>query len=132
LFSFQNIAANNGWAMALAGALIVMTGLTVLSFIISQLHRLVALLEKKESAAAVTVAPDPGGAPEKFPESLEAQAVLYEPLIQQLPETFGLNDLYALTRKNDFPHPHLTIRAFREAGLLVSQGEGQFSWNATK
>jgi len=129
LFSFENIAANNGWSMALAGALIVMTGLTVLSFIISQLHRLVGFMEKKEKAAAE---PEPVGIPEQFPESLEAQAILYEPLIKQLPEPFALDALYTLTRDKDFPHPHLTLRAFREAGFLVSKGEGLFSWNATK
>lgn len=129
MFSFQNISANNGWAMALAGALIVMTGLSVLSFIISQLHRLVGFLEKKEKVIAE---PEPVGIPDKFPESLDAQAIIYEPLFKQLPETFGLDALYTLTRDNEFPHPHLTIRAFREAGFLVSKGEGLFSWNATK
>lgn len=129
MFSFENIAANNGWAMALAGALIVMTGLSVLSFIISQLHRLVGFMEKKEK---VSDEPEPVGIPERFPESLAAQAIFYEPLLKQLPETFALDELYNLTRDNDFPHPHLTIRAFREAGFLVSKGEGLFSWNATK
>jgi len=129
LFSFQNISANNGWAMALAGALIVMTGLTVLSFIISRLHWLVGLMEKKEKGSAIT---EPVGIPEKFPESLAAQAIFYEPLIKQLPETFALDALYTLTRDNDFPHPHITIRAFRTAGFLVSKGEGRFAWNATK
>lgn len=129
MFSFENIAANNGWAMALAGALIVMTGLSVLSFIISQLHRLVGFMEKKEKVSAE---PEPVGIPERFPESLAAQAIFYEPLLKQLPETFALDELYNLTRDNDFPHPHLTIRAFREAGFLVSKGEGLFSWNATK
>jgi len=129
VFSFENIAANNGWAMALAGALIVMTGLSVLSFIISQLHRLVGFMEKKEKVSAE---PEPVGIPERFPESLAAQAIFYEPLLKQLPETFALDELYNLTRDNDFPHPHLTIRAFREAGFLVSKGEGLFSWNATK
>jgi len=129
VFSFENIAANNGWAMALAGALIVMTGLSVLSFIISQLHRLVGFMEKKEK---VSDEPEPVGIPERFPESLAAQAIFYEPLLKQLPETFALDELYNLTRDNDFPHPHLTIRAFREAGFLVSKGEGLFSWNATK
>ena len=128
MFSIQNIAANNGWAMALAGALIVMTGLTVLSFIISQLHRMVGFMEKKEKAAET----EPVGIPAQFPESVEAQAILYEPLIKQLPEPFALSALYSLTRDNDFPHPHLSIRAFREAGILVSKGEGLFSWNATK
>jgi Na+-transporting methylmalonyl-CoA/oxaloacetate decarboxylase gamma subunit len=127
VFSFELISANNGWAMALAGALIVMTGLSILSFIISQLHRLVAVFEKKEVAS---VEATPEKIPEKFPDSLDKVAALYEPLVKQLPESFGLEALFALTQKNNFPHPHLTIRSLREAGLLVAQGEGQFSWKS--
>jgi hypothetical protein len=125
VFRFELISASNGWAMALAGALIVMTGLAILSFIISQLHRLVAVLEKKEPAPK---AAGPEKIPEKFPDNLDKVAALYEPLVKQLPEPFGLEALFALSRQNNYPHPHITIRSFREAGLLISRGEGQFSW----
>jgi len=128
VFSFELITANNGWAMALAGALIVMTGLTVLSFIISQLHRIVALLEKKETAPPEA---DPAWIPAKFPDSLDEVAALYEPLVKQLPESFGLEALYALTQENNYPHPHLTIRSFREAGILIAGGGGEYSWKTT-
>jgi len=40
LYGLQAIAAHNGWAMALAGALIVFSGLVILSFVISQLHKI--------------------------------------------------------------------------------------------
>ena len=128
MFSFELITANNGWAMALAGALIVMTGLSVLSFIISQLHRLVDLIEKKETTPKAT---EPDRIPEIFPDSLEDVAALYEPLVKQLPENFGIEALFQLTRENNYPHPHLTIRSFRDAGILISQGEGQYAWKST-
>ena len=48
MYGIQAINAHNGWAMALAGALIVMSGLSVLSFIISQLHKVLALLENRK------------------------------------------------------------------------------------
>ncbi len=127
MFSFELISANNGWAMAMAGALIVMTGLSVLSFIISQLHRVVELVEKKEAAPQEA---GPERIPEIFPDNLEQVAALYEPLVKQLPESFGLEALYALTQENNYPHPHLTIRSFRETGILISQGEGNFSWKS--
>ena len=129
VFSLELISASNGWSMALAGALIVMSGLAVLSFIISQLPRLVDLMEKKEAPEETTVS-DKAGLPEKFPADIHQAAALYEPLIKQLPASFGLGELYALSRKNDYPHPHLSLRAFRTAGILVSQGGGQFSWNS--
>jgi len=126
VFSFQTISANNGWAMAAAGAVIVMSGLTVLSFIISQLHRIVDVMEKKEASAGET---GPEGLPEKFPDSLDQVAALYGPLVKQLPSSFSLAELHALCREKDYPHPHLTLRAFRDAGILVTRGDGQFSWN---
>ena len=102
-------------------------GLTVLSIIISQLHRLVEMLEEKEIAPK---AASPDKVPEKFPISLDQVAALYEPLVKQLPESFGLESLYGLSREKDYPHPHLTIRSFREAGILIAQGEGKYSWKS--
>ena len=46
MYGLDAISATNGWSMAIAGALIVMSGLSVLSFVISQLHKIAALLEK--------------------------------------------------------------------------------------
>ena len=128
MFRFELISANNGWAMALAGALIVMSGLTVLSFIISQLRRLVDLVETKAAPEEKNAA-GKAGLPDKFPADIDQTAALYEPLIKQLPTSFGLGELYALSRENDYPHPHLTLQTFRAAGILVPQGDGQFSWN---
>jgi len=62
LYGLEAISAQNGWAMAVAGALIVISGLTVLSLVISQLHKIAAFLEKgveklseKTSGKAVVV-----------------------------------------------------------------------------
>jgi hypothetical protein len=29
----------------------------------------------------------------------------------------------------DLPHPHLSIQRLQEAGILVAQGDGTFTWN---
>jgi hypothetical protein len=60
--------------MAIAGALIVMAGLTVLSFVISQLHKIAALLEKgvekrPEKKQAVKTVPQDSIAPKNRPPS---------------------------------------------------------------
>lgn len=44
----EAINAYNGWAMAIVGPMIVMGGLSILAIIISQLHRLVAVFDKKD------------------------------------------------------------------------------------
>jgi len=129
LYGLQAIAAHNGWAMALAGALIVFSGLVILSFVISQLHRILAFFEKKP----VDVEPPedkPGFLlPKPFPEDINEIVRLYKPLVEALGETFYLSELYEMSRKNDFPHPHITLTALRESKILVSDGNGVFSWN---
>ncbi len=132
-----NIAANNGWAMAFLGASIVMTGLIILSLAISQIHKLVDFWEKrkkKEAEAAVAapaaiVAEEP--APVEMaacPINLDELVALYQPLSEPLGSPFELKDLYRLAGESNLPHPHITIRCFREAGLLMMAEEGLFIW----
>lgn len=128
------ITANNGWAMAFTGACIVMAGLAVLSFVISQLHRIITLMEGKEQKTS---------APEKDVNSpastlpaadidilndLQTAARIYSTLTQDLGPTFPLVALYRIFEKENLPHPHITITALRHVGFLVPVGEGNFSW----
>jgi hypothetical protein len=43
LYGLEAITTHNGWAMSLAGALIVFAGLVVLSTVISQLHKILGI-----------------------------------------------------------------------------------------
>jgi hypothetical protein len=137
LFGFEAITAHNGWAMALAGALIVMFGLAVLSFIISQLHRIVDLLEYRKRNHEQTQNGAQTGqvgdsqkfvVPQRPAEDIMETATLYKKLVEQLGPSFQLSDLYAVSNKHGLPHPHLTIKSLREAGILVPQEDGVFSW----
>ena len=133
VFDIARITANNGWAMAVTGAILVMLGLSTLSLIISQLHKIIGFFEKQV---------DPADVP---PESMSTQAVatdvnhltdpeaaahLYKALTADLGETFDLVTLYDLAQKDQLPHPHLTLRTLRESGLLIPAGDGKFSWRA--
>jgi len=138
LYGLKAITANNGWAMALAGALIVFAGLVVLSFVISQLHKILTFFEKKpvdvqqdrETLRVEQPEVKPGLLlPKQFPADINEIARLYNPLIEQLGETFYLSELYEMSRKNGFPHPHITLTALREYKILVSDGNGVFTWN---
>ena len=53
MYGIQAINAHNGWSMAIAGALIVMSGLSILSLIISQLHKGLALMENRHKAGDI-------------------------------------------------------------------------------
>jgi hypothetical protein len=134
LYGLEAIRASNGWAMAIAGALIVMIGLSVLSFVIAQLHKVLALLEKRsqpetKETASKPKETDPAYYDPERPFLNMAEAVKhYQNATQDLGEQFELKDLYTIFYHSGFPHPHLTIRSLREAGHLVSGGEGYFSW----
>jgi len=130
-FNIARIAQNNGWAMAGAGACIVITGLSVLSFIISKLHTFLDLFESK------TPQKTEGGSlflkPEKENDSklfldIGDLTNSYKPEADNLGSAFELRDLYRAALEAKLPNPHLAIRTLREEGLLVSNDAGQFSW----
>jgi len=134
----DNIVMHNGWSQAFLGASIVMTGLIILSIAISQIHKLVDFWENRSKKGA----PEPatsgaetteGGLtseiPIQCPADISQTAALYKPLVDQLESTFELKDLYQRAAQSDLPHPHITIKCLREAGILTAQGDGMFSWN---
>jgi hypothetical protein len=132
VYGFQAIAHHNGWAMAIAGALIVVSGLAALSFIISQFPRIIRLYDKekkneKASAPVPSVSAEPEF-PDRCPADINATAELYRRFTEHLGDQFDLTDLYKVCFEKNLPHPHLTIKCIREAGLLVSLGKGMFIW----
>lgn len=113
--------------MAVVGAAIVFSGLVILSLAISQIHRLLSIWEPKEKAppeASAKVAPFP----DRCPADIREVAKYYKPLVEELTAPFALASLYSAANQKSFPHPHLTIRCLREAGILIPQGEGKFTW----
>lgn len=135
MYGLEAISANNGWAMAIIGPLIVMSGLIVLSIIISQLHKLVAIFDKK--AKQTTEPPtkskvkskDEISVPNILPNDILETAKIYQMLIDKLEQPFELSDLYQVAVQNNFPHPILTVSRLRDAEILISEGEGLFIWN---
>ena len=133
MYGLDAISANNGWAMAFAGIVIVLSGLTVLSTIISQLHKIVGWLEREKDDAPVKEKSDTQRAlalPEHLPGDPEALAGIYKAMASSLDDTFELTALYAISVENDLPHPHISLRQLREAGLLVCIGDGCFTWKS--
>ena len=131
MYGLEAINAANGWSMALVGILIVFTGLSLLSFVISQLHKFLPFIEKSgekqvESEARPQKKPVTA---ERCPTDLKVQAALFEPIIEEIASNFPLTELYAQAKEHNIPHPHLSISALREATILVPLGEGIFSWD---
>lgn len=139
MYGFHAISTHNGWAMAVAGTLIVFSGLIVLSTVISQIHKILLFLENKytrfRNNNKIQESNEPEDQPESvlptiFPEELDEIACLYQPLIEEIGETFYLSDLYKIAQEKHFPHPHITFTAFRDAKILIPHGEGVFSWKS--
>jgi len=134
VYGLEAIQAYNGWAMAVTGAVIVMVGLSVLSFIISQLHRIVGLVDgrakgelKKKADKAQTLFPE--SKPQLPPLSdLSETMKRFKPLTQEIGTPFELAALFEVFAQSDDPHPHLTIRSLREQGYLLPDGNGFFTW----
>ena len=135
MYGLEAISAYNGWAMAITGPLIVMAGLTILSIIISQLHKVVAIFDKK--AKQTTEPPikskvkskDEISVPKILPNDILETAKIYQMLIDKLEQPFELSNLYQVAEQNNFPHPILTVSRLRDAGILIREGEGLFIWN---
>jgi hypothetical protein len=131
MYGLAAIEQANGWAMAAAGAGIVLTGLAVLSFLISLLPRLTSIFEKKATDTAAAPVPEPAPTPTPqadAPDHMEVESATYIALTEDLGESFTLVDLHRKSKEAGLTHPHLSIRQFREAGRLVSVGEERFSW----
>jgi hypothetical protein len=137
LYGIEAISANNGWAMAVAGALIVFSGLVVLSFVISQIHRILLLWEKRHGLfnnnrprpqKSLNHTPEQLSVPHTLPPDIAEVAQYYSPLIKRLGSPFQLMDLYRLSRDNGFPHPHLTLKQLQLSRFLIPQGDGLFIW----
>lgn len=131
MYGFEAISQNNGWAIAVTGACIVFSGLATLSLVISQLHKLVALLDRPPKVIVDVVVEEEPQAPPRpeCPMALEPTVARYLPLIEELEPEFDLADLYALAKRYHLPHPHLSIRCLQDAGKLQPLGDGIFRYS---
>jgi Na+-transporting methylmalonyl-CoA/oxaloacetate decarboxylase gamma subunit len=142
LNGLEAISEYNGWAMAMTGPLIVMSGLAILAIIISQLHKVVALFDKKpeqktaplkqetkKKAETGTKQTNDAAVPKRLPDDIFETARIYQKLVDTLEQPFKLNDLYKAAEKSNFPHPILTVNRFRDAGILKTEKEGLFIWD---
>ena len=141
MFGFENITANNGWSMAVVGASIVFIGLVVLSFVISQVHKILKFWEQRDEffnrykKQAQIEEPKTIKAPvsrQRRLPSVNELTSIYRPLVEQLKQPFNLLQLFEISNKMDLPHPHLSIKYLQEAGVLVPQGDGTFTWDKQK
>lgn len=131
MYGLEAIEQANGWAQAVTGAGIVMCGLTVLSFLISLLPKITGLSDKKPKLQAKAAEAPPvvkKVAPERLPDDINDAVKILIDLTDELGESFSLVDLHCKCKDAGLANPHMSISRCREAGVLVSLGDGLFSW----
>jgi hypothetical protein len=136
LYGLENISAHNGWAISIVGITIVFTGLTLLSLIIAQLHKILNIWEnkdkfinnqnhKKSTHPEATVTPTPL-MPIKDLETIRQ----YKLIVDRLEHPFSLPKLLDLAIKVGLDRPHSTINNLIVKKIIVSDGKGYFIWKS--
>ena len=127
--------------MAVVGAMIVFLGLVVLSYVISQIHKILKLWDEREKYLDRFKKKIPADEIEEFDlpvyktrrlPTVAELAKTYRPLVEKLEEPFELPQLFEIANNMDLPHPHLSMQRLQEADILVAQGDGTFTWNTLK
>lgn len=129
----ENISATNGWAMAVAGWCIVLTGLAVLSFTISQLHKILALwddrkniIEKFKQKGQQETSPQLPDV--HFSQDVQEAMRQFKLLTNRLGEPFSLPKLVDLSEKCGLAKPYSTINTLLTSKIIVPDGKGYFKW----
>ncbi len=134
MYGIQAINASNGWAISVVGISIVFTGLVLLSLVISQLHKAVALFD------------DPKRIKEWFSKSGDVKAPLPEPvltmtapqkeiakqfalLVRTMEDHFSLPRLLHLSKVSGIKNPHANLRVLLKSQIILPDGEGFFTWD---
>lgn len=133
----EAIAANNGWAIAGLGICIVFTGLALLSLIISQLHKVLALLEDpgrhlrkfRRRGQVDTPAPPPEEVCVVIPPEIKESVRQYRMLVDRLGQPFSLPRLLFDAEGCGLEHPHSALNDLIRNGLIIPNGVGFYQWN---
>ena len=155
MYGIEAINDANGWNLAALGILVVFSSLIILSIIISQLHKMLLLWEKRKNLWPGNQIPEKSEAPETqqahpeigdekesspsgetqelphphtCPEDINEIAAIWAPLALELGDPFRLTDLYKTAAKHNFPHPHLTINRLRRENIILPADDGMFTF----
>jgi hypothetical protein len=135
LKGFEAIAFYNGWNISATGILIVFTALCTLSFIISQLHKILMIIEKKDDyirkAKKIVSLSKRTGSRRKMRASrnFKESARQFNLLIRSMKDPFSLPKLITLAKKVDIARPYSTLNDLLSANIIVPDGKGYYSWD---
>ncbi len=137
MYGIEAINANNGWAISVVGITIVFTGLVVLSFVISQLHKVISLFEnpqkikrwfvrEKKADKAVETQDPPGLILTEEQKEITKQFAL---LARTMEAHFSLPRLLHLSQISGVKNPHSNLNVLLKSAIIFPNGEGLFCWD---
>ena len=101
MYGIEAITASNGWSMALAGVIIVFSGLVLLSLTIAQFHKVMNLLENRDLPPGPQSADAGPAVPLPSPQLTES-ARPFRLLSERLGEPFPLPKLLELAELSGY------------------------------
>ncbi len=132
MYGLAAIAANNGWEIALVGVSIVFTGIVLLSFFISQLHKIVDVIENPDKRKFFIF----GGRKTKKPspmmplaENQKEAAKQFSLLTRTMADHFSLPRLLHLAEISGIDRPGANIDLLLEKEILCPDGTGYWVWD---
>lgn len=136
MYGLEAINANNGWAISIVGVTIVFSGLVMLSLVISQLHKVLALWEDPSKIKAFFKTKQP----EKLEETKKAAQIVltesqkevvkqYSLLARTMEDHFSLSRLLDLAKISDLQDPYSNLNNLFKTKIIVPDGSGFFTWD---
>ncbi len=140
MYGIEAINANNGWAISVVGITIVFSGLVMLSLVISQLHKVLALWEDPSKIKALFAATKKEGPvpedslpkipdPDHLTDSQQETAKQFALLARTMDDHFSLPRLLHLAQISGLHSPCSNLNTLLKAKIIIPDGSGFFVWD---
>lgn len=136
MYGLEAINANNGWAISVVGISIVFTGLILLSLVISQLHKVLAVYENPGKIKAwfsrETLSADgleTGSPVMVIQEEQKGIAKQFSLLVRTMEDHFSLPRLLHLAQISGIKNPHSNLNLLLKSAIIFPDNEGFFCWD---
>ena len=140
MYGLEAINASNGWAISVVGITVVFSGLVILSLVIAQLYKVLALWEDPSRIKALFKAKQKKELPEElqekqivdqmdFTESQKEVVKQFALLVRTMEDHFSLPRLLHLARISDLKDPYSNLNNLLKAKIIIQDGSGFFTWD---
>ena len=132
MFGFEAIIAHDGLGISVIGISVVFVGLILLSIAVAQIHRIIALWDKRHRLKKPRQKKDQKTAPvldTTVPQDIQRASRQFKLLIEWIGEPFPLPKLLNLSEKCGLSRPHSTINELVKGKLIIPDKNGYYLWN---